>query len=285
MTQDKEPGGDGANPERELYDLEIDLFLEAIYQRYRHDFRAYARPTLRRRLTQALTSFGSESLSQLQHRVLREPAIFGRVLAYLTVQVSDIFRDPPFYEALRTRVLPVLATYPSIKLWVAGCGTGEEVYSLAILLDEAQLLRRTIIYATDVSATALRSAESGVYDIERARDFSRNYLQAGGGRSLSDYYTAAYEKIGFDRRLRENVVFSDHSLATDHVFAEVHLVTCRNVLIYFDQSLRDRALGLFHASLVRKGFLGLGSKENLRSSLHRESFVDLDRENRIYERR
>jgi chemotaxis protein methyltransferase CheR len=285
MTKDKEPPEDAASPERELYDLEINLFLEAIYQRYRHDFRAYARPTLRRRLTQALTSFGCESLSHLQHRVLRDPTTFARVLTYLTVQVSDIFRDPPFYESLRTRVLPVLATYPSIKLWVAGCGTGEEVYSLAILLDEAQLLRRTIIYATDVSATALRSAESGVYDIERAQDFSRNYLRAGGSRSLSDYYTAAYEKIGFDRRLRENVVFSDHSLATDHVFAEVHLVTCRNVLIYFDQSLRDRALGLFHASLVRKGFLGLGSKENLRSSLHRESFVDLDRENRIYERR
>lgn len=285
MTQDKAPRTEGVAPERELYDLEIDLFLEAIYQRYRHDFRSYARPTLRRRLAQALTSFGCESLSQLQHRVLRDPTTFGRVLGYLTVQVSDIFRDPPFYESLRTRVLPVLATYPSIKLWVAGCGTGEEVYSLAILLDEAQLLRRTIIYATDVSASALRIAESGVYDIERARDFSHNYLRAGGARSLSDYYTAAYEKVGFDRRLRENVVFSDHSLATDHVFAEVHLVTCRNVLIYFDQALRDRALGLFHASLVRRGFLGLGSKESLRSSLHRESFVDLDRENRIYERK
>jgi chemotaxis protein methyltransferase CheR len=271
--------------ERELYDLEIDLFLEAIYQRYRHDFRGYSRPTLRRRLAQALTSFGCESLSQLQHRVLRDVASFGRVLGYLTVQVSDMFRDPPFWEALRTHVLPVLATYPSIKLWVAGCGSGEEVYSLAILLDEAQLLGRAIIYATDVSAGALRAAELGVYDIERAQDFSRNYLRAGGSRSLSDYYTAAYEKIGFDRRLRENVVFSDHSLATDHVFAEAHLVTCRNVLIYFDQALRERALGLFYASLVRKGFLALGSKENLRSSLHREAFAEVDRDNRIYERR
>jgi chemotaxis protein methyltransferase CheR len=274
-----------ANTERELYDLEIDLFLEAIYQRYRHDFRAYARPTLRRRLQQALTSFGHESLSQLQHHVLRDATTFGRVLGYLTVQVSDVFRDPPFYEALRARVLPVLATYPSIKLWVAGCGTGEEVYSLAILLDEAQLLKRAIIYATDVSASALRAAEQGVYDLERAQDFTRNYLRSGASRSLSDYYTAAYDKIGFDRRLRENVVFSDHSLATDHVFAEVQLITCRNVLIYFDQTLRDRALGLFHASLVRKGFLGLGSKENLRSSTHREAFAERDRENRIYERK
>jgi chemotaxis protein methyltransferase CheR len=275
----------GADPELELFDLEIGIFLEAIYQRYRHDFRAYARPTLRRRLTQALTSFECESLSQLQHRVLRDGAAFTRVLGYLTVQVSDVFRDPPFYEALRARVLPVLATYPSIKLWVAGCGTGEEVYSLAILLDEARLLSRCIIYATDVSASALRRAELGVYDVARAQDFSRNYQRAGGTGSLSDYFTAAYDQIAFARRLRENVVFSDHSLATDNVFAEVQLVTCRNVLIYFDASLRERALGLFHASLVRKGFLGLGSKESLRSSTHREGFVELDRDNRIYERR
>ena len=270
--------------ERELFELEIDLFLQAIYQRYRHDFRAYARPTLRRRLAQALTSFDCESLSQLQHLVLRDEASFGRVLGYLTVQVSEVFRDPPFFDAVRTRVLPVLATYPSLKVWVAGCGTGEEVYSLAILLDEAQLLARTTIYATDVNATALRCAELGVYDIERAPDFSRNYQHAGGQRSLSDYFTAAYDKLAFDRRLRDGVVFSDHSLATDNVFAEVHLVTCRNVLIYFDQSLKDRALGLFHASLVRRGFLGLGSKENLRSSLHRDSFTEVDRENRLFER-
>jgi len=271
--------------ERELFELEIDLFLEAVYQRYRHDFRAYARPTLRRRLTQALTSFDCESLSQLQHLVLRDAALFGRVLGYLTVQVSEVFRDPPFFDAVRTRVLPVLATYPSLKVWVAGCGTGEEVYSLAILLDEAKLLARTTIYATDVNATALRRAEQGVYDIERAPEFSRSYQLSGGQRSLSDYFTAAYDKMAFDRRLREGVVFSDHSLATDNVFAEVHLVTCRNVLIYFDQSLKDRALGLFHASLVRRGFLGLGAKENLRSSLHRDSFAELDRENRLFERK
>ena len=270
--------------ERELFELEIDLFLEAIYQRYRHDFRAYARPTLRRRLAQALTTFDCESLSQLQHLVLRDAALFGRVLGYLTVQVSEVFRDPTFFDAIRTRVLPVLATYPSLNVWVAGCGTGEEVYSLAILLDEAQLLARTTIYATDVNATALRRAELGVYDIERAPEFSRSYQLAGGRRSLSDYFTAAYDKMVFDRRLREGVVFSDHSLATDNVFAEVHLVTCRNVLIYFDQGLKDRALGLFHASLVRRGFLGLGSKENLRSSLHRDSFTEIDRENRLFER-
>lgn len=273
------------SPTPDLFELEMELLLEAIYQHHGHDFRAYARPTLRRRLTQALRRFDCESLSLLQHRVLRDSAFLAQVLSYLTVQVSDIFRDPPFYASLSQRVLPVLATYPSLKIWVAGCGTGEEVYSLAILLEEARLLERTIIYATDVSADALRKAELGVYDIQRAQDFSKNYQHAGGARSLSDYYTAAYEKIAFDRRLRANVVFSDHSLATDHVFAEVHLVTCRNVLIYFDGTLRDRALGLFHASLVRKGFLGLGAKESLRSSVHRQSFADLDPDNRLYERK
>jgi chemotaxis protein methyltransferase CheR len=270
--------------DRELFDLELGLLLEAIYQRYRHDFRGYSRPTLRRRLTQALESLGCESLSELQHRVLRDPAVFSRVLGWLTVQVSDVFRDPPFYAALRARVLPVLATYPSFKLWVAGCGGGEEVYSLAILLEEAGLRERAIIYATDVSASALRTAELGIYSLSRAQEFSRNYLQAGGARSLSDYYVAAYDKLGFDRRLRDNVVFADHSLATDHVFAEVHLITCRNVLIYFDQPLKDRALGLFHDSLVRKGFLGLGSKESLRSSVHSGAFTEIDRDNRLYER-
>lgn len=270
--------------EHELFELEIDLFLEAIFRRYSHDFRGYARPTLRRRLTQALTAMRCESLSELQHRVLRDPLQLARVLQYLTIQVSDLFRDPSFYRALRTRVLPVLRTYPSLKVWVAGCSTGEELYSLTILFDEEDLLKRTIFYATDVSTEALRQAESGVYDVARAKQFSRNYQDAGGKRSLSDYYTAAYGGVAFDRRLRSNVVFSDHSIATDNVFAEVHLVTCRNVLIYFDPELRDRAVGLFRESLVRKGFLGLGAKENLRSSVHAPAFVEVDRENRIYQK-
>lgn len=270
--------------ESELVELEIDLFLEAIYRRYRHDFRHYARPTLRRRLAQALGELGGASLSLLQHRVLREPALLAHVLRFLTVQVSDLFRDPGFYLALRTQVVPLLRTYPSLKVWVAGCGCGEEVYSLAILLEEEGLLSRTIMYATDVSTEALRTAELGVYGIERAQDFSRNYQRAGGRRSLADYYTAAYDGVAFNRRLRENVVFSDHSLATDSAFAEVHLVTCRNVLIYFDAALRERAMGLFRESLVRKGFLALGAKESLRSSEHAAGFVELDRDHRIYER-
>lgn len=271
-----------AGPDEELADLEIDLFLEGIYRRYRHDFRQYARPTLRRRLRQALELLGYDSLSMLQHGVLRDPALLAQVLRYLTVQVSNLFRDPEFYLAVRTHVVPVLRTYPSLKIWVAGCSTGEEVYSLAILLEEEGLLQRTIVYATDVSTEALRAAELGVYKIDRAQDFSRNYQLAGGKRSLSDYYTAAYDGIAFDRRLRANVVFSDHSLATDSVFAEVHLITCRNVMIYFDAALRDRAVALFRESLVRRGFLALGSKESLRGSAHAAGFAELDRPNRLF---
>lgn len=267
-----------------LFDLEIELFLEALYRVHRHDFRHYVRPTLRRRLSQALSAFSCSSVSMLQHRLLREPGLVGPVIDFLTVQVSDLFRDPPFYAALRTRVLPLLRTYPSIRVWIAGCGAGEEVYSLAILLDEEGLLSRSTLYATDVNRGALREAELGVYRLERAQAFSRNYQRAGGRRSLSDYYMAGYDRVAFARRLRENTVFSDHSLATDNVFAEVHLVTCRNVLIYFDTELRDRAVGLFRESLVRRGFLGLGAKENLRTSVHAPAFVEVDRPNRLYEK-
>lgn len=268
-----------------LLELEIDLFLEALYRQYRHDFRHYARPTLRRRLMQALKTFDCESLSVLQHRLLRDPTLLAKAIRFLTVQVSDLFRDPSFYRALRASVVPLLHTYPSLKIWVAGCSTGEEVYSIAIMLEEEALLDKTVIYATDVSAEALRTAEIGVYPVDRAQVFSQNYLRAGGTRSLADYYTAAYDGVAFDRRLRANVVFSDHSLATDNVFAEVQLVTCRNVLIYFDAELRDRAIGLFRESLVRRGFLCLGAKESLRASPHGAGFAEVDRINRVYEKR
>ncbi len=268
----------------EVLDIEIDLFLEALYRQYRHDFRRYAKPTLRRRLAHALASLKCESLSVLQHRLLREPQLLNDVVRFLTVQVSDFFRDPGFFAALRKNVVPLLRTYPSLKIWVAGCGTGEEVYSLAILLDEEGLLDKTVMYATDVSGDALRTAQSGIYAVDRAQVFSQNYQLAGGTKSLADYYTAAYDGVTFDRRLRANVVFSDHSLATDSVFAEVQLVTCRNVLIYFDNDLRDRAMGLFRDSLVRRGFLGLGAKENLRTSTHGRAFVEIDHANRIFEK-
>ncbi len=265
-----------------LFDLELKLLVEAIYQRYHYDFRNYAVSSLRRRMHQAMQRFECERLSDLQHRLLHEPELFTQAMQFFTVQVSEMFRDPSYFLALREHVVPVLRTYPSVKIWVAGCSTGEEVWSLAILLHEEGLLERTLMYATDINPAALTTAESGTYSIDRIAQFSRNYLQAGGKASLSDYYATGYDGAVFDRRLRRSMVFADHSLATDTVFSEVQLVSCRNVLIYFNRSLQDRAVGLFREALVHRGFLGLGSKESLQFGAHAAAFEPTVREQRLY---
>jgi chemotaxis protein methyltransferase CheR len=265
-------------------DLEISLLIEAIYRQYHYDFRGYAESSLKRRLLAALSRFGCASISELQGRVVRDGVLFQALLDYLTVQVSEMFRDPSYFRALRGKVLPRLATYPSLKFWVAGCSTGEEVYSLAILLHEEGLLARSHIYATDINDGALAKAAAGVYDIERIASFTENHQASGAAVSLSDYYTASYGRAVFDRALRKNVVFSDHSLATDSVFSEVQMVSCRNVLIYFNKPLQNRALGLFREALCARGFLGLGSRESLRFSAHADGFAELEREERIYQK-
>jgi chemotaxis protein methyltransferase CheR len=267
------------------FEIELRLLLEAIHLAYHYDFRHYTKGSLKRRLAHAMSRFGCRSLSALQERVLREPDVFRQLLSYLTVQVSEMFRDPAFYRVLRTTVVPFLYTYPSLKMWVPGCSTGEEVYSLAIVLHEEGLLDRTLIYATDINPDALRKAEQGIYALDRLAEFSAGYQAAGGRSSLADYYTAGYGAAVIDGRLRKGVLFSDHSLATDEVFAEVQLVSCRNVLIYFDQPLQDRAIGLFDQALCRKGFLVLGAKETLAFSTHAAGFVELAREERIYRKR
>jgi chemotaxis protein methyltransferase CheR len=274
-----------AAAQESLFDVELRLLVEAIYLRYHYDFRGYAAASLKRRLTAAMSRFGCRTLSQLQDRVLNEPDVFPQLLDFLTVQVSEMFRDPSYYLRLREQVVPVLRTYPSIKVWVAGCSAGEEVYSLAILLREEGLLERTLIYATDINTHALEKAEAGVYEIDRIATFTENHRRAGATSSLSDHYTAAYGAAVFDKTLRKNVVFSDHSLATDSVFAEVQLVSCRNVLIYFDRALQDRAVGLFREALGRRGFIGIGAKESLRFSVHRDAFEEIAREDRIYRKK
>jgi chemotaxis protein methyltransferase CheR len=269
----------------DVEDLELRLLLDAIYERYQYDFRSYALASLRRRVLRALPRLGCASISQLQHLVLHEPGAFPQLLGSLTIQVSDLFRDPPYWRAVRDVVAPFLRTFPSFRVWVAGCSNGEEVYSYAILLEEEGLLERATIYATDIHSDALRRAENGIYDLDRVAAFSRNYQAAGGARSLADYYAAAYQGAVFDRALRRNVVFSDHSLATDTVFAEVQLVSCRNVLIYFDRALQDRALGLFAEALSRRGFLGVGTRESLRFSARAAEFEEVRRAERLYRRR
>ncbi len=266
------------------FEIERTLLLEAIYQKYRYDFRHYATASVKRRLRTAMARMGCESLSQLQHKVLHDESVFGTLLDYLTVPVSDLFRDPPYFLALRTLVVPFLRTYPSPKVWVAGCSTGEEAYSMAILLHEEGLLARTIIYATDINPRSLQRAEAGVYPVTSLAAFTENHRLSGGRSSLADYYTAAYDRAVFDARLRQRIVFSDHSLATDAVFAEVQFVSCRNVLIYFDRTLQDRAVGLFREALCRRGFLGIGARESLRFSAHGPAFAEVSREDRIYQK-
>jgi len=264
------------------FEIEMRLLLDAIYHRYHYDFRAYAMPSLKRRLRSAMQRFRCDSLAQLQDRALQEPALFPGLLDYLTVHVSEMFRDPSYFRALRESVLPVLRTYPSLKVWVAGCSAGEEAYSMAILLHEEGLLERSLIYATDINPRALQRAEAGVFDVASIAGFTDNHRRSGAPVSLSDYYTAAYDSAVFNQSLKRHIVFSDHSLATDSVFAEVQLVSCRNVLIYFDRGLQERAVGLFRDALCHGGFLGIGSKESLRFSRHADAFATVSAEDRIY---
>lgn len=271
------------NPDK-LEDIEIRLLLEALFLKYHYDFRNYAMASIKRRLRQARQQLGLATISAMQDRLLHDPSILPRILGYLTIQVSEMFRDPTYFKAIREQVVPHLRTYPSLKVWVAGCSEGEEVYSLAILFREEGLEDRTIFYATDINHQALEAAEAGVYPLDRVQLFTENHRRSGGKSSLSDYYQAAYGRASFDRTLRRNIVFSDHSLVTDAVFGEMNLISCRNVMIYFDRTLQDRAIGLFSESLARKGFLGIGSKETLRFSSHGNEFADFVREEKIYQK-
>ena len=265
-------------------DIEIRLLLEALFHRYHYDFRNYAMASIKRRLRQACTHLGFPTISALQESVLHDEAMLPRLLAYLTVQVSEMFRDPDYFRAIRERVVPHLRTYPSLKVWIAGCSSGEELYSFVILFREEGLEERTIFYATDINQEALALAEAGVYGLDRIRLFTENHRLSGGRSSLSDYYHTGYGRCVFDKSLRRHVVFSDHSLVTDSVFGEMHMVSCRNVMIYFDRSLQERAIGLFREALPRNGFLGLGSRETLRFSAHAGAFRDFVREEKIYQR-
>jgi chemotaxis protein methyltransferase CheR len=263
-------------------DIEMRLLLEAVYAKYSHDFREYSGASLKRRVQHALLQLGCDTISQLQSKVLRDAAVFQQLLEILTIPFTEMFRDPTYWLALRQQVVPMLQTYPSLKVWVAGCATGEEVFSLAILLQEEALLQRTLIYATDINPVVLEKARQGIFPIAAVRQHTANYQAAGGKRAFSDYYSAAYDAARFDPELVRNVTFADHSLATDSVFSETHFISCRNVLIYFNKALQNRALGLFHESLCNRGFLGLGSKESLDFSHFADKFEPLSRRDRLF---
>ncbi len=263
-------------------DIELRLLIEAIYLKYSYDFRDYSGASIKRRVNHALRQFDCQTISALQERILHDPTAFMQLLQFLTIPVSEMFRDPEHFLAIRQEVVPILKTYPSLKIWIAGCSTGEEVYSMAILLREEGLLDRTIIYATDINQRSLEKAKQWIFSLENIRACSHTYQKAGGQRSFADYYTAAYDYAIFDKTLRENVTFADHSLATDSVFSETNLISCRNVLIYFNKDLQNRAFGLFHESLCHRGFLMLGSKETLDFSNYSKQFTPVLKQERIY---
>lgn len=269
-------------PDTQIVDIEIKLLIEAIYLKYNYDFREYSIASARRRLKSALIAFNIKTISSLQEKVLREPDFFTLVLQYLTISTTEMFRFPQYFKAFKEKVVPYLKSYPSIKIWVAGCSTGEEAYSFAILLKEEGLLERTIIYATDINPISLHKAQQGIYYLEDINKYETNYLEAGGNARLSDYYEIHKERVSFSDELKKNIVFADHSLATDSVFSEMQFISCRNVLIYFDKSLQNRAIDLFHDSLSMKGFLGIGSKESLKFSSKDHEFESWATLERIY---
>jgi chemotaxis protein methyltransferase CheR len=247
----------------EIIDVEIKLLTEGIYQVYGYDFREYSEASLRRRLIQWLSTSGFATLSLAQSPLLRDRGLFNTLLQGITVNVSEMFRDPSFFTAMRELVVPHLKTYPFIKIWHAGCSGGEEAYSMAILLKEAGLRGRYRIYATDINEEAIHKAQEGIYPLQEMQRFTRNYQHSGGTGSFSDYYTARYNHAILSPSLRENIVFAAHNLAVDTDFGEMNLILCRNVMIYFKQPLKERVLGLFDTSLMPGGFLCLGTKESL----------------------
>jgi chemotaxis protein methyltransferase CheR len=257
--------------------IEIRLLLEAIHLKYGYDFRRYAQASVKRRIHRRLERSGLHSISEMQHEVLCDTAFFEALLLDLSINVTEMFRDPSFFSALREHVLPALAGQPFIKIWHAGCSTGEEVYSMAILLKEMGLDAKTRIYATDVNEVVLKKAREGIFAIDQIKKHTANYQKAGGTESFGDYYAAHYDSVIMDKSLKENIVFADHNLVTDAVFGEMDMIVCRNVMIYFNRELQDRVFQLFCDSLCDEGFLCIGSKESVRFSTcesHFESVVD-----------
>ena len=266
----------------DLEQLELQLLLEGVYRRYGFDFREYAPASLRRRVWRRVHAEGETTISGLLERLLHDRASMERLLLDLSITVTAMFRDPTFYVSFRNRVVPQLRTYPFTRIWVAGCSTGEEVYSLAILLEEEGVYERSRIYATDINESVLGRAKTGVFPLDKMKEYTHNYLRAGGTRAFSEYYVAAYDGAQFQRSLVDNVVFAQHNLVSDRSFNEFNVVMCRNVMIYFDKRLQDRVHRLFYESLANFGVLGLGHKESIQFSPHAAAYEELDGREKLY---
>jgi chemotaxis protein methyltransferase CheR len=268
----------------DLEALELRLLLEAIHQHHGYDFRGYARTSLKRRIWRRITEEGLETISGLQERILHDPEVMDRLLVDFSINVTSMFRDPTFFLALREKVVPILKTYPFMRIWNAGCSTGEETYSLAILLHEEGLADRARIYATDINEGVLKQAKEGTFPVDRMKEYTRDYIRGGGKAAFSDYYKTFGEVVRFDPELVDNVVFAQHNLVSDGSFNEFNLIVCRNVMIYFDRGLQDKVHQLFYESLVRFGILALGHKESIRFTAHAQDYAELDPHEKLYRR-
>ena len=272
----------GGTPRDDVEPIEIECLLEAIFRRYGFDFRSYAPASLRRRVVRRVELEGLRTVSALQEKILRTPELMERLILDLSINVTTMFRDPSFYAAFRQSVVPLLRTYPFTRIWVAGCSTGEEVYSLAILLEEEDLYERTRIYATDINEAVLDRAREGVFPMSKMREYTQNYIRAGGKRAFSDYYVSAYDGAAFDSALMRNVVFAQHNLVSDHSFNEFNVIACRNVMIYFDRALQSRVHDLFYESLARFGILAVGQRESINFTSHAAYYEELDAAEKLY---
>lgn len=268
-----------------MEEMEISLLLETIYKKYGYDFRDYSKAHIRRRITNRLIRSGLKSISAMQSKIQHDEQFASSLLQDLSITVTEMFRDPEFYKALREKVIPILKTYSFIKIWHAGCATGEEAYSMAILLKEEGVYDRTTIYATDFNQQALNQAKEGIFSNELIREYTLNYQLAGGRESFADYYTSDYDMSIMQQSLKKNIMWANHNLVTDSVFAEVNLVLCRNVLIYFNKDLQNRVQSLFYGSLANGGILCLGSKESLRFSDVDDAYTELDKKQRIFKKK
>ncbi len=265
--------------------IELELLLQAMYLQYGYDFRDYSRAHIKRRVIHRLMQSGLSSISELQHKILHDPLCFEKLIRDLSINVTEMFRNPYFYKSMRQNVIPLLKTYPFLKIWIAGCSSGEEVYSFAILLKEEGLYERTQIYATDFNHDVIQKAKTGVYPIKYIKEYTANYQQAGGKHSFSNYYHASNDSVIFDPELKKQIVFAVHNLVTDAVFAEVNMVICRNVLIYFNRKLQNKVLDIFDESILPGGYIGLGSKETLQFSSLDGRYKTVDAKEKIFKKK
>ncbi len=272
-------------PQKTTSEIEISLLLEAMYQKYGYDFREYSKAHITRRINNRMMMNGIGTITEMQFKVLHNRDFASELLMDLSITVTEMFRDPEFYRIIREKVIPILKTYSFIKVWHAGCSTGEEAYSMAILLKEEGLYDRATIYATDFNQYALDRAKEGIFSNQMIKDYTFNYQKSGGKESFSNYYSSNYDMVIMDQSLKKNIVWANHNLVTDSVFAEMHLVLCRNVLIYFNSTLQNKVQRLFFNSLISGGVLCLGSKESLKFSDYSESYIELDKRQRIFKKK